>query len=139
MVKINPQVKSNTRDFVRLINVIVVSAKEAVVENKKPNLNNTYVKEFYSGYMAWNENLLIGGGVDSFYINCAKTVFTCASHPHNYYLEILSELGILGFILIMVLKLYLRLNIKFSYLGSYLKLLLLFTKTRSALTQLTNL
>lgn len=103
MIKVSPQLQSNTQNLIESINDIIVSTKVAFVENKKPDLNNTYVKEFYSGYAAWNENVLIGGGIDSFYINCAKTVFTCASHPHNYYLEILSELGILGFILIMIL------------------------------------
>ena len=29
--------------------------------------------------------------------------FTCANHPHNYYLELLSEAGIIGFILITLL------------------------------------
>jgi len=44
----------------------------------------------------WKNNFLLGGGVDSFYHNCIKTVDFCATHPHNYYLEILSEIGIIG-------------------------------------------
>ena len=51
-------------------------------------------------------NKYIGGGVRSFRNNCWKrTVIksnergTCNTHPHNYYLEILTDLGLLGFIL----------------------------------------
>ena len=43
--------------------------------------------------------MYIGGGINSFHYNCIKTVSACASHPHNYYLEILSEHGLIGMIL----------------------------------------
>ena len=58
-------------------------------------------------------NKFIGGGVRSFRVNCPqrKNIHeeeraTCSTHPHNYYLEILTELGIVGFIIfsIIVLK-----------------------------------
>ena len=66
-------------------------------------MTNSYIREFYSGYAAWKENFLIGGGINSFYLNCSKTLDFCASHPHNYYLEILSELGIIGFIILIII------------------------------------
>ena len=50
------------------------------------------------------QNILFGGGIDSFYLNCV-TEF-CASHPHNYYLEILSELGIVGFFISVFIFFY---------------------------------
>ena len=55
----------------------------------------TYLKEFYSFYNTWLLNKYIGGGIKSFRYNCVT--FNCSSHPHNYYLEILSELGLIGF------------------------------------------
>jgi O-antigen ligase len=61
------------------------------------------VKEFYSGIATWKQNKIIGGGVDSFYINCKKSLNDCASHPHNYYLEILSEIGIVGLIIFLLI------------------------------------
>ena len=30
----------------------------------------------------------------------------CSSHPHNYYLELLSELGLIGFILALIILTY---------------------------------
>ena len=66
-------------------------------------VTNTYMKEFYTGYNVWIENFFLGVGINAFHINCAKTISYCASHPHNYYLEILSELGIIGFFLIVTI------------------------------------
>ena len=46
----------------------------------------------------WDQNKLIGGGIKSFKYNCPKTFKNCGSHPHNYYLEIFADLGLIGFI-----------------------------------------
>ena len=55
----------------------------------------------------WLMNKYIGGGIKSFRINCPNRQNldsderkVCNSHPHNYYLEILADLGIVGFIFI---------------------------------------
>ena len=62
-----------------------------------------YYQEFKTFYGTWLMNKYIGGGVRSFRHNCWKrTVIksnergTCSTHPHNYYLEILTDLGLLG-------------------------------------------
>lgn len=94
----NSSINFFTKDF---------SEEEKKLFEEDPQLfiPNTYVKEFYSGVATWKENKILGGGVDSFYSNCIKVINDCASHPHNYYLEILSELGIIGlvtFILIFI-------------------------------------
>ena len=60
---------------------------------------NTYIKELYSGILAWQENYFMGGGINSFHYNCSKSIKACASHPHNYYLEVLSEKGLIGMML----------------------------------------
>ena len=73
------------------------------IQSKKPYkvYPNTYIKEFASGYETWLLNKYIGGGIKSFKVNCKKTdVVNCGPHPHNYYLEILSELGLVGFFII---------------------------------------
>ena len=61
-------------------------------------------------------NKFIGGGVRSFRLNCPKrkNIYigptpessergTCNTHPHNYYLEILTELGLVGFIMFLLI------------------------------------
>lgn len=73
-------------------------------KGKKYKLTNSHVKEFKTGYVTWLDKKLFGGGVKSFKINCpeAKTI-NCGSHPHNYYLDILTSLGVLGFLIILIL------------------------------------
>ena len=55
----------------------------------------------------WKENHIIGYGLKSFRVKCWEILprikgLSCANHPHNYYLEILSEAGIIGFSLIII-------------------------------------
>ena len=87
--------------------------KEVFVLGNDPNITNTYIKEFYSGYVTWKVNSIIGGGINSFYLNCHEVIGNCASHPHNYYLEILSELGIIGFTILIVIFVNLLMTIGF--------------------------
>ena len=95
----NDQVNNYTLHFFKLSIQIINFIPELFSEKNLSEFPNTYVKEFYSGLMAWKENLFIGGGINSFHYNCVKSVSACASHPHNYYLEILSENGLIGMIL----------------------------------------
>lgn len=69
---------------------------------------NTYAKEIETGILVWQQNKLVGGGVKSFYFNCIKIKNSpmdkfggpnCSSHPHNYYLQISNELGLIGLFL----------------------------------------
>ena len=63
-------------------------------------INNTYIKEFKTGYLTWKVNKYFGGGIKSFIYSCSRAnIPNCVNHPHNYYLEILSELGLFGMII----------------------------------------
>ena len=70
-------------------------------------LSSTHAKEFYSGYKTWSKNKILGGGIKSFRYNCPTVFVNCNMHPHNYYLEILSDLGIVGFLMIVSFFIYL--------------------------------
>ena len=94
-----PEVYDYTKHFYDRVVEIIIFFIEVFLLGKNPNITNTYINEFYSGYAVWKNNLLLGGGINSFYSNCIKTVDFCSTHPHNYYLEILSELGIIGLII----------------------------------------
>ncbi len=70
----------------------------------------------YTGLKSFQNNFLFGTGVKSFYFYCRDTIkkyqynnnkrknrLVCSTHPHNTYVQILSEIGIFGFILILFL------------------------------------
>ena len=101
--KLFPQINNFVLHFIDRVLEIFVSLYEVFFLGKKMVVTNTYMKEFYTGYNVWIENFFLGVGINAFHINCAKTISYCASHPHNYYLEILSELGIIGFFLIVTI------------------------------------
>tara|TARA_B100001057_G_scaffold391074_1_gene399197 strand:+ start:806 stop:2134 length:1329 start_codon:yes stop_codon:yes gene_type:complete len=89
-----------------------------------------YLKEFSTFYETWLMNKYIGGGIKNFRYYCHErpnidrnVKFVCNMHPHNYYLEILTETGILGFIIISFVFfniLFLSFKKKYSLIpGSY--------------------
>ena len=99
MFSFNDQVNNYSLHFYRISVQLVTFIPDLISNKTVSDFPNTYIKEFYSGIKSWQENIFIGGGINSFHYNCVKTVAACASHPHNYYLEILSENGIIGMML----------------------------------------
>ena len=87
----------------------IVDYFSARFNSKEPNyLPNSYTKEIETGILTWQQNKLFGGGVKSFYFNCVKIKNSvldkyggtnCNTHPHNYYLQIANELGLIGLLL----------------------------------------
>lgn len=75
-----------------------------------------------SAYIMFKQNYLTGVGVRNFRIECKKEIYKkvgkyhCSTHPHNTYLQLLSETGIIGllffliFLFFIISKLYLFLN-----------------------------
>ena len=101
---LNEKVKSNFDNFYGQISKIIVIASQSKFNEKEfPQ----YLKEFTSFYETWRLNKYIGGGIKSFRYYChvrdnidKNSQFKCNMHPHNYYLEILTETGIVGFTII---------------------------------------
>ncbi len=85
--------------------------------DKVERIPNPYAKDIETGILVWNKKKIFGGGVKSFYLNCSKIENSimdkyggtnCNTHPHNYYLHIASELGLVGlFLFIAVFSLIL--------------------------------
>jgi O-antigen ligase len=71
---------------------------------------NDYAGFFNSSIDIFKKKPLLGSGVRTFRIECKKFQFkyknSCSTHPHNYYFEILSEVGILGIILMIIFNFY---------------------------------
>ena len=67
---------------------------------------SSYGKLFVSGFELWKKNPIIGVGLKNFRVECDVQLENrepiihplCSTHPHNLYLELLSESGFFGFI-----------------------------------------
>ena len=76
---------------------------------------SSYGKLYSSGIQVWKLNPINGVGFKNFRVNCDIQVVDqsdnahplCSTHPHNLYLEILSETGIIGFLLFCFFILFL--------------------------------
>ena len=67
-----------------------------------------HIKLFETALDTWRQNILFGNGIKSFRKDCIKFQAhienrMCSTHPHNYYLEILTETGIAGLITATIL------------------------------------
>jgi len=103
----NFKVKNNFKDFYNHVSGI---SKIIITKDYRNVKAPQYFKEFATFYDTWLLNKYIGGGIKSFRYNChlrenidRKSNFICNMHPHNYYLEILTETGLAGLFLIIIM------------------------------------
>lgn len=72
-----------------------------------PTHNNYYL----TAINIFLDHKFFGSGPKSYRVLCSKDKYkinsnSCATHPHNYYIQLLAETGIFGFLFIFVLYLY---------------------------------
>jgi len=78
--------------------------------------DNHHKAHFLASYEIFKDNKVFGSGIKTFRYICAEEKYEkintkfahkrCSTHPHNMYLEIISEMGILGLIVIILINLY---------------------------------
>jgi len=87
---------------------------------------SNYGPHFYAAIDIFKKNKLFGTGLKTFRIECANANVEpsmehrkCSTHPHQIYLEILSETGIFGFLLFFYFFLKIILKSMKVYLKNY--------------------
>ncbi len=108
----------------KIVKMVIAVTKQDIKDEKTPQ----YLKEFSSFYDTWLMNKYIGGGIKNFRFYCHErknldknSNFICNMHPHNYYLEILTETGLVGFTAVLVIfisSLYLTFIRKYFYVSN---------------------
>ena len=89
-------------------NISERSAFSKNISKEDDNLKGDYLKIYNASLQIFLENPFLGTGLKSFLSECKKLQnnntknFTCSTHPHNIYLEILVNQGILGLLLFLL-------------------------------------
>ena len=74
----------------------------STLEKTHHNFASGHLMTFNAGVQTWKKNKILGGGIKSSRINCKSIndYHVCGMHPHNYFIEILIDTGIIGLIFI---------------------------------------
>ena len=101
----NKDVRLNFKSFYGQVSNMIVIVKNNDFQNKH---SPEYLKQFQTFYETWLMNKYIGGGIKNFRYYCHERPIVvkdiklkCNMHPHNYYLEILTETGLIGFLILV--------------------------------------
>ena len=84
---------------------------KSLINTKFYMISPTHHNYFLTALNMYKDNKFFGQGPKSFRYLCDDRRFkinkySCSTHPHNYYIQILAELGLIGFIFLMIFYLY---------------------------------
>ena len=73
--------------------------------------SNNHENHIKTAIKIFNDNKLFGVGIKHFKFVCSDPKYfenkhSCSTHPHNIYIQILAELGLFGFIFLMIYFIY---------------------------------
>lgn len=107
---INPSAKERVFDQT-LKQMNIIKDKEKMQEDGLYIFSKEHTKHYISAYKMYLDNKIFGVGVKNFRKMCKVDKYsagysTCAPHPHNTYIQILSETGIIGFLFLIFVLLY---------------------------------
>ena len=89
---------------------IYTQAKQ-ISSNGKYGFSRMHYSHYKTSYSMFLDKPIFGHGPKSFRIQCKKQKFyydkfSCSTHPHNMYLQLLSETGFVGFFFILCIWFY---------------------------------
>ena len=67
--------------------------------------SNQYLSMFVTSWKMFIENPILGVGPNVFRLACSETIYyvskwSCSTHPHSIFFQLLAEVGIFGFLLV---------------------------------------
>ena len=120
--------------LVSVVSLVNDNAKKRIVDQTITQMNlkgddgvkifsQHHQNHYISAHKMFKDNMVLGVGVKNFrnYCNFEKYKIdenSCATHPHNTYIQILSETGIIGFLFIMIALIIFIYNISRHFLLS---------------------
>lgn len=105
LIKVDQKIIQSNEDSNTSTEIIV---SENFFKTKKKFLTqNHWYKHYLAGMQLFKENLILGVGFKTFRFECLniknKDNILCTTHPHNIYVELLSDTGLIGFLLFLSL------------------------------------
>ena len=78
--------------------------------------SQTHEDHYRSAIKIFKDNIIFGAGPKSFRLKCSDPKYlvsdnSCVSHPHNTYVQLLSEIGIIGFLFVFFIFIILCINL----------------------------
>jgi O-antigen ligase len=96
-----------------------VKSKKVRSKYEMMDFGSGHVIIYLTAIDVWIDNPIIGNGIKSFRIKCLTKLHlpnrVCSTHPHNYYLELLNDTGLLGALLFLCAVFYLIINKFFNF------------------------
>ncbi len=95
----------------RIIDQTIKDLKPKNYDSKFVIINKQYHEHYISSYKIFKDNIFFGVGPKNFRVVCKYKNYnlsenTCSTHSHNTYLQLLSETGLFGFLLVFNLFLF---------------------------------
>ena len=99
--------------------------QQSISEKKYVNKNfPDHRKIFNTSFLSFKDKMFYGNGFKSFRYNCKNYLninnTLCSTHPHNYHLEILNDVGIVGFSTMFIFVLSLLLKVRKTFFSKNL-------------------
>ena len=130
---LNPGIKERNID--KTINQLSGSSNESIISERGTErivlFSNIHQSHILGAWRMFIDKPIVGQGPKMFRVLCNDDEFsnedpdTCSSHPHNLYMQLLSETGLLGLLFIIILC--------FSLIKLVINHILLFIKKRETL------
>ena len=91
--------------------IIFLTMEQITAYNKINIFSHQHTTHFKTAYNIFLDNKFIGAGPKSFRYLCSEEKYFinedgCSTHPHNYYIQILSETGIVGLLSLILFYLW---------------------------------